>query len=190
MTFGFVGFYLPPPPPPQCRFSLPICVGHKWNCRVGNQNPQAWNDNNTLKMNIIVILFAFLVLILQWTCFISTTSKRKQTMEQQQHGACERTKTKQKQNQVTSHWNWARVLFSDLAHKQCNGIIKGCLSCLTSESKGRFLIKYVNVWLSMMSRHVANPIFFNKKNKDLTSRTLSNPPAPPPPNPITSQFLP
>ena len=162
---------------PQCRFSLPFCVGHKWNCRVANQNPWASNDNNALKINIIVILFAFLVLILQSTCFIFTTWKRKQAMEQQPHGACERTKTKQKQNQATSYWNWARSI-SDLARKQCNGIIKGCLSCLTSESKGRFLVKYVNVWLSMMTSHVANPIFFNKKNKDLTTRTLSNPPPP------------
>ena len=98
-------------------------------------------------------------------CFISTTWKRKQTMEQQQHGACERTKTKQRQSQVTSYWNWARVLFPDLAHKQYNGIIKECLSCLTSESKGRFLIKHVNASLSMMSSHVANPVFFNKKNR-------------------------
>ena len=150
---------------PQCRFSLPFCVGHKWNCRVGNQNPRASNDNNTLKMKIIVILFAFLVLLLQSACFISTTWKRKQTMEQQQHGACERTKTKQRQSQLTSYWNWARVIFSDLAHKQCNGIIKECLSCLTSESKGIFLIKHVNASLSMMSSHVANPVFFNKKNR-------------------------
>ena len=28
----------------------------------------------------------------------------------------------------------------------------------------------------MMSGHGANPIFFNKKNKDWTSRTLANPP--------------
>ena len=46
-------------------------------------------------------------------------------MEQQQHRASERTKSKQKQNQVTSHSNWPRVLLFDLAHKQCNGIIKG-----------------------------------------------------------------
>ena len=174
LSFETLGFDLPPP---QCRFSLPFCVGHKWNCRVANQNPWASNDNNALKINIIVILFAFLVLILQSTCFIFTTWKRKQAMEQQPHGACERTKTKQKQNQATSYWNWAHSI-SDLARKQCNGIIKGCLSCLTSESKGRFLVKYVNVWLSMMTSHVANPIFFNKKNKDLTTRTLSNPPPP------------
>ena len=29
-----------------------------------------------------------------------------------------------------------------------------------------------------MSGHGANPIFFNKKNKDWTSRTLANPPSP------------
>ena len=32
----------------------------------------------------------------------------------------------------------------------------------------------------MMSDHGANPIFFNKKNKDCTSRTLANPQPPPP----------
>ena len=37
-----------------------------------------------------------------------------------------------------------------------------------------------------MSNHGANPIFFNKKNKDWTSRTLANPP--PPLRPIASHF--
>ena len=41
-------------------------------------------------------LFKFLVLILQSTCFICTTWKRKQTMEQQPHRACEQTKSKHK----------------------------------------------------------------------------------------------
>ena len=41
------------------------------------------------------------VLILQSTCFICTTWKRKQTVEQQPNRACERTKSKQKQKQVT-----------------------------------------------------------------------------------------
>lgn len=36
----------------------------------------------------------------------------------------------------------------------------------------------------MMSDHGANPIFFNKKNNDWTSRTLANPH---PLHPITSQ---
>ena len=48
---------------------------------------------------------------------------------------------KQKQkNKVTSHSNRPRVLLFDLAHKQCNGIIKGWLHCLTSELKVRFLV--------------------------------------------------
>ena len=29
------------------------------------------------------------------------------------------------------------------------------------------LWQYINVWLSMMSGHTTNPIFFNKKNKDI-----------------------
>ena len=46
-----------------------------------------------------------------------------QTKKKQPHYAFERTKSKQKQNQVTLHSNWSRVLLFDLAHKQCNGII-------------------------------------------------------------------
>ena len=84
-------------------------------------------------------------------------------MEKQPHRACERTKSKQKRNQVTSHSNLTRVLLFDLAHKQSNGIIKGWLHCLTSESIGRFLFN--NIWLSMMSGHGANPIFFSKKKE-------------------------
>ena len=42
-------------------------------------------------------LKSFLVLFLQSTCFIYITSKRKQTMEQQPHHACEWTKSNNKQ---------------------------------------------------------------------------------------------
>ena len=38
------------------------------------------------------------------------------------------------------------------------------------------IINYINVWLSLMTGHGANPIFFNKKNKDWMSRTLPDPP--------------
>ena len=58
-------------------------------------------------------------------------------MEQQPHRACERTKSKQK---VLSYSNRALVPLFDLSHKQYNGIIKGWLHCLTSKSKGRFLV--------------------------------------------------
>ena len=61
-------------------------------------------------------------------------------MEQQPHRTCEWTKPKQKQNQVTSYSDWPRVLLFDLAHKQCNDIIKGWFHCLTPESVGRFLV--------------------------------------------------
>ena len=64
------------------------------------------------------------VLIWQSTCFICT-------------------KPKQKQNQVMSHSNWPCVLLFNLAHKQCNGIIKGWLHCLSSESKGRLLVSNI-----------------------------------------------
>ena len=39
----------------------------------------------------------------------------------------------------------------------------------------------------MMSGHGANSIFFNRKNKDWTSRTLANPP---PPTSDNTSFLP
>ena len=46
-------------------------------------------------------------------------------------------------NQVTSHSKWPRVLLFDLAHKQCNRIIKGWLHCLTPESVGKFLVSNI-----------------------------------------------
>ena len=87
-------------------------------------------------------------------------------MEQQLHRTCERTKSKQKPNQVMSHSNRSRVLLFDLAHKHCNGIIKGWIHCLTSWSKGRF-VSNMNVWVSMMSGHGANPMVpaGNKANR-------------------------
>ena len=45
-------------------------------------------------------------------------------MEQQPQRACKRMDSKQKQNQVPLHSNLPRVLLFDLAHKQCNGVIK------------------------------------------------------------------
>ena len=46
-------------------------------------------------------------------------------------------KTKTKLSMSRS--NWSRVILFDLVHKQCNGIIKGWIHCLTSESKDDFL---------------------------------------------------
>ena len=89
-----------------------------------------------------------------------------QTMEQQSHRSCERTKSKQYQ---VSHSNWPRVLLFDSAHKQSNGIIKGWLQCLTPVVIGRFLVNNIITFdsLNMMSGHCANPIFFNKKRLDV-----------------------
>ena len=64
-------------------------------------------------------------------------------MKQQPHRAYERTKSKQKQNQAMSHLISSHVLLFDLSHKQCNGIIKGWLHSLTSESKGRFFVSNI-----------------------------------------------
>ena len=46
--------------------------------------------------------------------------------------------------------------------------IKGKISCQ----------QHINVWPNMMSGHGTNPIFFNNKKKNWTSRTLANPSAP------------
>ena len=84
------------------------------------------------------------------------------TMEQQLHRAWERTKSKQKQNQVTSRSNWQRAMLFDLAHKQCNGIIKGRLHCLTSEW-GRFLVNNILMFDSTWYRLVEIQFSLTKK---------------------------
>ena len=61
----------------------------------------------------------------------------------QLHRACEKTKSKQKQNQVTSHLKCRSVPLFDLAHKQFYGIIKRWLYCLTPESIGRFFVNNI-----------------------------------------------
>ena len=95
----------------------------------------------------------------------------------------ERTKSKQKR--VTSHSNWPHVQLFDVIHKQCNCIIKGRLSCLTSESKGRFLVNNILVFGSARCLVMAEIQFSLNKNKDWTPRTLATPH---PLHPITSHF--
>ena len=108
------------------------------------------------KMYFYLHLFTFLVLISQSTCFISTTWKRTQTMEQQPPCACEQTKSKQKQNQVTLHSNWTRALLFDLSPKQCNGILKGWFHCRTPEWKRQFLVNNIlmfgSAWCLVMAQ--------------------------------------
>ena len=116
----------------------------------------------------------FLVLILQLTCFIYITSKRKQTMEHQPYRACEWTKSnKNKKNKVKSHSNWPCILFFYLDHKQFNGIIKGWLHCATSESKGRFLANNILLtWCLVMAQiqfSLTNKIKIGRSEHSLTS---------------------
>ena len=108
--------------------------------------------------------------------------KVKQTMEQQPYRACEwtKSKTEQSKNKVTIQSNWPRVLLFDLVHKQCNSIIKGWLHYLMSELSDVRVKRKISClyYQHDVCDHAANPIFFNKKNKDWTSRTLAKPPSP------------
>ena len=115
-------------------------------------------------------------------------------MEQQPHRICEQTKSKQTQNQVTSQSNWPRVLLLDLAHKECNGIIKGWLHCLTPESIARFLVynllTFDSAWCLIMTQIQLSLILKNKDwilatphptTSDNNSFFALPPPPPPPP---------
>ena len=74
-------------------------------------------------------------------------------MEQQLHRACEPTKSKQQQNHAC---HWPSVTFFILPHKQYNGIIKGWLHSLASESKGRILVNNIlmfgSAWCLIMAQ--------------------------------------
>ena len=84
-------------------------------------------------------------------------------MEQWPYRACQRVTSKQEQNQVTSYSNWSRVLLFHVAHKQCNDVVKGWLHCLTSESKGRFLVNNILMFGSAYLVMAKNQFFVNKK---------------------------
>ena len=59
-----------------------------------------------ISQNIFYLwLLTFLVLILQSTWFICRNWKRKQSMKQELYRPCEKRKSKQKQNQMTSSLN-------------------------------------------------------------------------------------
>ena len=87
---------------------------------------------------------------------------------------------KQNQNKKTStlHSNWPRILLLELAHKQCSGIIKGWLHCLTSSQKEDLLsiLLFGSVWCLFIAQIQFS--LMKKKNKDWTSRTLANPTPP------------
>ena len=151
-----------------------IFCSFSWSLTIRSPSSWLYTLACAVVQKYLLWLFRLLVLILQSTCFICTTWKREQTTEQQSHRAYEQTKSKQKQNYVTSHSTWPCVLLLDLAHRQCSGIIKGWLHCLTSESNARFLVNNILFFGSAWSGHGANPVFFNKKNKDWTFKTLTN----------------
>ena len=90
-------------------------------------------------------------------------------------------KTKAKPSHVTFKLT-TRSIVRHCSHKQCNGIIKAWLHCLTQEATRRYL---VNNWLNMMSGHGANPIFFNKKMKIGRPMHPLSPPTHPPTHPHT-----
>ena len=102
-------------------------------------------------------------------------------MEQQLNRACEWTKSKQKQkqNEITSHSNWSRALLFDSAHKWGSGIIKGWIHCLTSESKGRFLVSNL-LMLGSAWCLVTEQIQFSLIKKITTSHICLNPQPPSP----------
>ena len=62
------------------------------------------------------------------------------------------TNETKKHNQISSHSNWPRVRLFDLAHKQCNGIIKEWRYCLTPELIEKFLI--INILMFDSARYL------------------------------------
>ena len=86
-------------------------------------------------------------------------------------------KTKTKPSHITFKLTTRSI--ARFVPQKCNGIIKRWPPCLTSGSKGRFLVNNISMFGSAsMSDHRRNPFFSNKKNKDWTSRTLANLPTP------------
>ena len=70
-----------------------------------------------------------------------------------------------------------RVLLFNLVHKQCNGLVKRWLHCLTSESKERFLVKNVLVFGSVRCLVMAQIQFFllKKYKKKIQKKYVSVP---------------
>ena len=90
---------------------------------------------------------------------------------------------KQNQNKTktklsTSHSNWPRVLLFDLAHKQCNGIIKKWLLCLKPELMRRFFVNNKLMFDSAWDLVVAEIKFSLMKIKKIVRPEQSPPPPP------------
>ena len=71
---------------------------------------------------------------------------------------------KKKTKQITSYSNWPCVLLFDLAHKQCNGIVKRWFHCISA--KGTFIVNNVlmfgSAWCLVMS-HIQLSLIKNIK---------------------------
>ena len=104
-------------------------------CPISNELPQPSNllfrgfkllcvqlSKNISKIFLFIIIHIFSTHF-AINLFICTTWKRKQTMEKQPHCVCERRRSKQKRNHVTSHSNWLRDLLFNLPYKQSKGIM-------------------------------------------------------------------
>ena len=102
-------------------------------------------------------------------------------MEQKPHRACKWAKS-----------NWPHVVLFRLAHYQCNGIIKGWLHCLTSDSKWRFLVNIMlmfgSAWCLVMVQ-IQSPLIKKKINSGRPEHSLT-PPFPYSPTSDNISFLP
>ena len=97
----------------------------------------------------------FLVLILQSTCFICITWKRKQTMEQKPHRACEWTKSNKNKKKLR-HVIFKATMRSIVRFSPQNNAVvslKDGFTSLTSVSKGRFLASNILLaWCLVMAQ--------------------------------------
>ena len=76
----------------------------------------------------------------------------------------ERKRTKQQLQKyiIRSRHIQTEHSFFDLAHKQCNDIIKGWLHFLVSESKGRFLANNILLGLCLVMEQIQFSLIKNK----------------------------
>ena len=82
--------------------------------------------------------------------------------------------SKQKQNKVMSHSNWLHVLLYDLAHKQCNGVIKRWLTVWCQSQKEDFLSKiFGSAWFLITAQ--IQFFLFKKKRLDFQKTHYPHP---------------
>ena len=77
--------------------------------------------------------------------------------------------------QFMSYSNWPWVISFHLAHKQCNGIIKGWSHWPRSESNEKFFVSNILFGSSWCLVMAGIQFVLIKRNKDWTSRTAAKP---------------